>query len=64
MGKTLPRKGVLLPTFLNVGHDGEQPNRGSVRFVGCPLLRMSDATRREHQLANRTRAPQDVERFA
>ncbi len=43
--KTLPRTGVLLPTFLTSAR-GAQPNRGSVSFVGYPLPRMTghDAT--------------------
>ena len=36
--KTLPRTGVLLPTFLTSAR-GAQPNRGSVSFVGYPLAR-------------------------
>jgi len=38
--KTLPRTGVLLPTFLTSAR-GAQPNRGSVSFVGYPLARMT-----------------------
>ena len=38
--KTLPRTGVLLPTFLTSAR-GAQPNRGSVSFVGYPLPRMT-----------------------
>ena len=34
--RTLPRTGVLLPTFLTSAR-GAQPNRGSVSFVGYPL---------------------------
>ena len=38
--RTLPRTGVLLPTFLTSAR-GAQPNRGSVSSVGYPLARMT-----------------------